>query len=821
MCTPWLVSMRLVAAAVLLKLTAVCADRSDALFESPRTTADHAEWLQRIRSWADSVRNSIDYNGSLYLDRAVNWTRVSYVQPQTFVYDRFLYDPSTGEYTVDRYLDDVNKRYGGIDSILLWPTYTNIGIDDRNQFDLFRATPGGLPALKNLTAQFKERGIRVLWPFNPWDQGTRKEEGGEATWTTMAKTLKYLDADGFNGDTMHVFYKVFWEAGIKAGHPLVGEMEHGYPESPSTGNLNDTSWESANWDTVSWAEEWQIGKKNFSVDYDYPLVPGVDKWKLIDSRHLVHVCARWAKNRTDPLQYAFFNGDGFESWENVWGVFMKFTERDGEALRRVATLLRWLGRREFIQGVAEIEPFTPDLSREAELPYSAGGLMASKFVRKDGSCVYLIVNRAAVRNLATLKLSCYGDGRAAYDLYHGVELKEVGLVGGAAATVVDIEAHGYGAVLVSRPSHGVTALLSEMRAMTKVPLSALSTAWAPLQQHMVGMEDAKSWQLGGSAHPPGMIYVPRSKFRFRTAGVEVEGGCDSTRDTWGVCCSGPQHFCPGDAGCGEPCSFAGEDSRGVDVQFPWEKQAGRFHDKEIEVGPFYIDTHLVTRADYARYLEASKYVPREAFNFLPSWGVSSRGTRVPPAGTERWPVTSISLAEARAYCAWAGKRLPHVYEWQLAAQGTDGRLYPWGNSSQGAAGFRYPRPSNASLVPPLHDVGSFSPQGDSLYGMADAIGHVWQYTDEFQDEHTRTVILKGSSLYTPMLSGSFPALPQKGNWYFPKALQLDRHNRMMLMDDTYERVSTLGFRCLADVEGGQAAPHHYRDVDDDYVFAYV
>ena len=109
-------------------------------------------------------------------------------------------------------------------------------------------------------------------------------------------------------------------------------------------------------------------------------------------------------------------------------------------------------------------------------------------------------------------------------------------------------------------------------------------------------------------------------------------------------------------------------------------------------------------------------------------------------------------------------------------------------------------------------MGSFSLQGHAPSGVADLAGVVWQYTDEFRDEHTRTVLVKGSSLYCPSVSSSFPALKQKSNWYFPRAMQLDRHNRMMLMDDSYERAGTLGFRCAADHAKGQAAPYHFRDL---------
>jgi iron(II)-dependent oxidoreductase len=79
-------------------------------------------------------------------------------------YDLFFYDPVSGNYTVSRWLDDLNRRYGGIDAMLMWPTYTNIGADDRNQFDLFRALPGGLDAVARITAELKQLGVRVLWP---------------------------------------------------------------------------------------------------------------------------------------------------------------------------------------------------------------------------------------------------------------------------------------------------------------------------------------------------------------------------------------------------------------------------------------------------------------------------------------------------------------------------------------------------------------------------------------------------------------------------------------------------------------------------------
>lgn len=115
-------------------------------------------------------------------------------------HDKFFYDSEKGEYTVDKYLDDLEERFGGIDSVLVWPTYPNIGIDNRNQYDLIRSMPGGVEGIKSFVSDFNKRGVSVLFPYNPWDLCTRDE--GKPDCTALAELLAEVGAQGFNGDTM-------------------------------------------------------------------------------------------------------------------------------------------------------------------------------------------------------------------------------------------------------------------------------------------------------------------------------------------------------------------------------------------------------------------------------------------------------------------------------------------------------------------------------------------------------------------------------------------------------------------------------------------
>ena len=129
----------------------------------------------------------------------LKWTQSSFIQPQMMVHDRYFYDPVAGRYTVDRYLDDLEKRYGGIDAVLVWATYPNMGIDDRNQLEMVTSMPGGVEGVRQMVADFHRRGVRVLFPMMMWDEGTHMPD--EPWPQAIAALMKEIGADGVNGDT--------------------------------------------------------------------------------------------------------------------------------------------------------------------------------------------------------------------------------------------------------------------------------------------------------------------------------------------------------------------------------------------------------------------------------------------------------------------------------------------------------------------------------------------------------------------------------------------------------------------------------------------
>lgn len=135
--------------------------------------------------------------------------------------------------------------------------------------------------------------------------------------------------------------------------------------------------------------------------------------------------------------------------------------------------------------------------------------------------------------------------------------------------------------------------------------------------------------------PEGMAYVPAGEFFMGSAAEEVAalkrefGGRELYRD------------------------------------YPFEEEQPR---RPVKVRAFYIDLHEVTNGEYEAFVAQTGHAP-------PGHWPGGKA----PSALKNHPVVYVSQEDARAYAVWRGKRLPTEEEWEKAARGLDGRVYPWGN----------------------------------------------------------------------------------------------------------------------------------------------
>jgi len=144
---------------------------------------------------------------------------------------------------------------------------------------------------------------------------------------------------------------------------------------------------------------------------------------------------------------------------------------------------------------------------------------------------------------------------------------------------------------------------------------------------------------------------------------------------------------------------------------------------------YYIARTPVTNARFARFIEDGGYRRQEFWTEAGWWIKEEKDWTWPRYWQDnQWnqpdqPVVGVSWYEALAYARWAGGLLPGEAEWEKAARGTDGRLYPWGNDPPDSSRCNFNNKEKKTTP-----VTRYSPRGDSPYGCADMAGNIWEWT---------------------------------------------------------------------------------------------
>ncbi len=194
----------------------------------------------------------------------------------------------------------------------------------------------------------------------------------------------------------------------------------------------------------------------------------------------------------------------------------------------------------------------------------------------------------------------------------------------------------------------------------------------------------------------------------------------------------------------------------------------------VDLPAYWMDTYPVTNAEYARFVAATGHRPP----------LHWEGGEFPPTQADH-PVVNVTWHDARAYAAWAGKRLPTEAEWEKAARGTDRRLWPWG--MRFVPGRCNTREAHRGGTTP---VDAFVPQGNSPYGIADLAGNVWEWTADWYRAY------EGSNYQSDSFGQEFKVL-RGGSWRY--AGQYARCTARSF-DAPGFACDSYGFRCVIDRE---------------------
>ncbi len=197
---------------------------------------------------------------------------------------------------------------------------------------------------------------------------------------------------------------------------------------------------------------------------------------------------------------------------------------------------------------------------------------------------------------------------------------------------------------------------------------------------------------------------------------------------------------------------------------------------KVQLKSFYINKYEATNTRYRRFLSLTKYRRRPSY------------THDPTLDDDRQPIVGTTWSDAYDYCKWAGKRLPSEAEWEKAARGTEGLIYPWGNEWRSD----YSNNIETGLQKPV--AGGNYPLGKSPYGVLDMAGNVWEWCNDYYDKN-----------YYAQSPAQDPVGPEEGKLrvlrggsWFDGSANLRTTNRRG--ENPQMRLSNIGFRCAKDAD---------------------
>ena len=203
--------------------------------------------------------------------------------------------------------------------------------------------------------------------------------------------------------------------------------------------------------------------------------------------------------------------------------------------------------------------------------------------------------------------------------------------------------------------------------------------------------------------------------------------------------------------------------------------------RTVDLPAFLVDRYPVTCAQYLVFVQATGHPAP------PDWPGG-----LPPAGRLDHPVERVSWHDARAYAAWAGRRLPSEAEWEKAARGTDGRRFPWG----GRFGEEHCIVWDHAMVLDVTTMPVTShPSGASPYGVEQLGGNVEEWVED------ELLPYPGSTHVSASAAGGLRVV-RGGSWFYTQEHTRCAYRRGLLPDFTgWTQAGGPGFRCAADAPG--------------------
>ncbi len=705
------------------------------------------------------------FDNSLFERNDLKWIRGCYVSHLMMAWDRNVYDLSDQKYHLVDFVAKGKNLYGGDDFIGIWPTWPTLGLDQRNQWDLFRDLPGGTDRLKTEAGKLNSMGSRFFICYNPWDESTRNENHTLG----MAGLVAATNADGVVLDTRGASSKEFQQAAdsVKSGVIMysegmavpkdmqgivAGRVHNALYYCPML-NLNKIIKPDFAIFRVAEIYKEPIKREfclSFFNGYGTELnlfAPGIPEWADEQYRYLGRV-AKIQRENTDNFTTSnitpLLPTANDHIWVNRW-------QTDNKTVYTVYSLIPQGYKGLLFEVVPEKGTHFVDIWRHVEkMPVYTGKSWQIEAETDAFNQSWLGTNNEGevdcIARLPEIITAAVRGDELTLDVTRGDSLRVWAGNPAYSAVPLTLEAKRQTVRLMDHFGRYEGKFVVQLFDRKQLLDEKIITI-APGTPRLISRQEPTSAATG---IPGGMVKIPAGKFIFHTT-------------------------------CGDEF-----------IPYPKERADSSYDMKE-----FLADRFPVTNLQFREFLVKSGYHPADTVNYLRNWVNGTYRTE-----EEKFPVVYISYEDARAYAKWAGKRLPTEPEWQYAAQTTACNEWPWKQTTpirrkeevvtNTLTVFKI-----EGLEPgccnkgdgKLYPTGSY-PKGANPYGLEDLVGCVWQLTNDiYANGSYRYIILKGGSYFNPSSS-----------WWYVQGGPRELHYRQFLLrvSPGFERNGTVGFRCVKD-----------------------
>ncbi|MBE0647656.1 MAG: SUMF1/EgtB/PvdO family nonheme iron enzyme [Bacteroidales bacterium] len=681
----------------------------------------------------------------------LKWMNDAYIMLLQFAWDTKFYDWKSKKYNFYSSLSEVDSLTGGYDIFTLWPSWPRLGLDQRNQWDMYRDLPGGIRELRKQSDFAHAMGKKYFISYNPWDESGRKEEHLDG----MEELLRQTDADGVVLDTRGASSYELQAAAdnVKPGIIMYSEGMAVPRDMPGivSGRVHDA----------------------------LVIPPPVNLNKFIKPDFAIFRVLQLADDRLHrEIACAFFNGYGVEINTMRPGRPSWMKEEYGY-LGRTTKILR------------ENSRVFHNYNYFVLVPTLTDSIYVNRWNDGNKTLYTILSMKPAGFSGELFEVPQISDNQHCIDLWNHQEIEITGKEG---KVFIPLELEPFNRSWVHTRREGVVGCIALLPAHLQVRLTAdslyISTPRNAGDRIVLTGENpsykAKSVTLASESQAISYWdYFPETTKKIviqlfdkdQLADERVVSVDNSIPHLISAGVKTPHvRKCPDGMVKIPKGTFRFYTARAPETLEPFIQLPDYSDTVQLDMNGFFMDRYPVTNKQWLIFLLATNYQPIDSTNYLEHW-VNGQI----PEGEEDFPVVFINHDDAAAYARWVSKRLPTEAEWQYAAQGTDSRKYPWGNELDSTrCNFNLNHPTPVTQFP----------LGASPFGVEDMVGNVWQMTND---------IYTNGSYYFNVIRGGSYYQPDSSIWYVTGGpLPADHPEMLLMIGPGLDRNATVGFRLVKD-----------------------